>query len=42
MSAGGQVVEGVTRPLVACEKHTDKEIERAVQRVFGDQVPDED
>jgi len=37
MSAGGQEVKDSTRPLVACEKHTDKEIERAVERVFGKQ-----
>ena len=41
MSAGGKTVEGATRPLVACETHTDAQIERAVKRVFGDQVPDE-
>ena len=37
MSAGGKEVKDVTRPLVACEKHTDKEIGRAVERVFGKQ-----
>jgi len=37
MSAGGKEVKDSTRPLVACEKHTDKEIERAVERVFGKQ-----
>jgi hypothetical protein len=42
MSAGGKEVKGATRPLVACEHHTDEEIERAVKRVFGDQIPDED
>ena len=41
MSAGGKEVKGVNRPLVACEKHTDKEIERAVERVFGKQKPDD-
>lgn len=41
MTASGQVVQHATRPLVACEKHTTKEIERAVNRVFGDQVPEE-
>jgi len=41
MSAGGKEVKDSTRPLVACEKHTDKEIERAVERVFGKQK-DED
>ena len=37
MSADGKEVKDSTRPLVACEKHTDKEIERAVERVFGKQ-----
>ena len=42
MSAGGKEVKGATRPLVACEKHTDQEIERAVARVFGEQKPEDD
>lgn len=35
MSAGGKMVENTNRPLVACEKHSDEDIERAVHRVFG-------
>ena len=42
MSAGGKEVKGANRPLVACEKHTDQEIERAVQRVYGQQKPEDD
>jgi hypothetical protein len=42
MSAGGKEVKGADRPLVACEKHTDEEIGRAVKRVFGDQHPDDE
>lgn len=42
MSAGGKEVKGMDRPLVACERHTDEEIERAVRRVFGDQHPDDE
>ena len=42
MTAGGKEVKGTNRPLVACETHTVDEIERAVQRVYGDQVPDEE
>lgn len=38
MSAGGKEVKGATRPLVACEKHTDEEIQRAVKRVFGEHI----
>jgi len=41
MSAGGKEVKGQGRPLVACERHTEKEIERAVNRVYGEQ-PEED
>lgn len=35
MGAGGKPVKDTTRPLVACERHTDEEIERAVDRVYG-------
>jgi hypothetical protein len=42
MSAGAKPVKHAHRPLVACEKHTDKEIERAVERVFGKQKPEDD
>lgn len=42
MSAGGKEVKGASRPLVACERHTDAEIERAVKRVYGEQNPDDD
>jgi hypothetical protein len=37
MSEGGKPVSDQTRPLVACTRHTDKEIERAVGRVYGPQ-----
>lgn len=36
MSTGGKEVTLIDRPLVACEKHTDEEIERAVDRVYGE------
>ena len=35
MSAGGRLVPDVRRPLVACERHSEDEIERAVKRVYG-------
>lgn len=35
MSANGKKVAHPQRPLVACEKHTKEEIERAVKRVYG-------
>jgi succinate dehydrogenase/fumarate reductase-like Fe-S protein len=40
MSAGGKAVQYDKHPLVACEKHTDNEIERAIKRVFGDHLPE--
>lgn len=42
MSAGGREVKGANRPLVACDKHTDEQIERAVARVYGNQPNEED
>jgi hypothetical protein len=42
MSAGGREVKGFGRPLVACERHTEQEVERAANRVYGDQPEDED
>ena len=41
MSAGGKEVNGMGRPLVACEKHTDEEIKRAIDRVFGKHAEDD-
>jgi hypothetical protein len=35
MSAGGKLVPNVKRPLVACEKHSDAEIESAAVRAYG-------
>jgi hypothetical protein len=42
MSAGGRLVKNVQRPLVACESHTDAEVESAVTRTYGAQKDDED
>ena len=42
MSAGGKCVVNSRRPLVACEIHTDKEIEAAVARVYGPQKDEGD
>jgi hypothetical protein len=42
MSAGGVEVRGAGRPLVACERHTKEEIERAVSRVYGRQKDEDD
>ena len=42
MSAGGNEVKGYGRPLVACERHSAAEIERAVKRVYGKQREDDD
>ncbi|HLO32396.1 MAG TPA: hypothetical protein VK249_24815 [Anaerolineales bacterium] len=35
MSAGGKEVKGYGRPLVACERHTDEEVTRAADTVYG-------
>lgn len=42
MSAGGKLVPFAARPLVACEKHSDEEIESAVARVYGQPNDDDD
>ena len=36
MSMDGKKAAHPQRPLVACEKHTNEEIERAVKRVYGE------
>ena len=41
MSADGKKVSHPQRPLVACEKHSVKEIESAVARVYGQQEEDD-
>ena len=42
MSAGGRPVPHPTRPLVACDSHTEAEVEAAVNRVYGPPAEDED
>lgn len=42
MSAGGKEVKGAGRPLVACERHSDDEIARAVANVYGKQFEDDE
>jgi hypothetical protein len=42
MSAGGKSVSAAGRPLVACERHSQEEIERAIQRVYGTQYRQDD
>jgi hypothetical protein len=34
MTPGGKVVANPARPLVACEKHSDRDIEAAVERAY--------
>lgn len=41
MSTDGKKVAHAKRPLVACERHSADEIERAVKRVYGDKANDE-
>ena len=42
MTPGGKVVPNPNRALVACERHSDQEIEAAVERAYGRQEKDED
>jgi hypothetical protein len=42
MTGGGREVKGAGRPLVACETHSDEEVARAVERVYGKQNQDDD
>jgi hypothetical protein len=42
MSAGGREVKGAGRPLVACEKHSDDDVARAVANVYGKQQQDDE
>ncbi|HEX9331800.1 MAG TPA: hypothetical protein VF896_07930 [Anaerolineales bacterium] len=42
MSAGGKEVKGYGRPLVACERHTDEEIQRAATKVYGKPKDEDD
>jgi hypothetical protein len=41
MSAGAKPVNHVHRPLVACDKHSDEQIEAAVVKVYGPQKTDD-
>ena len=42
MSAGGKEVKGAGRPLVACETHSDAEVARAVETVYGPQKSEDE
>jgi len=42
MSVGGRSVADPRRPLVACERHSQEEIEAAVERVYGPLQDDEE
>jgi hypothetical protein len=42
MSAGGKLVPNEHRPLVACEKHSNGEIETAVARIYGNPKQEDD
>jgi len=42
MSAGGRLVKHPQRALVACETHSNAEIEAAVARAYGIQTEDDD
>jgi hypothetical protein len=42
MSEGGRLVRDAHRPLVACETHTNAEVEAAVARAYGSQKEEDD
>ena len=42
MSPGGKEVKGYGRPLVACERHSNEEIKRAADRVYGKSQEEDD
>jgi hypothetical protein len=42
MSAGGREVKGYNRPLVACERHSEEEVGRAADRVYGSQKTEDE
>ena len=42
MSAGGHEVKGAGRPLVACDTHSDADVARAVEMVYGQQSNEDD
>ena len=42
MSEGGRPVKHPTRPLVACESHSEAEVKAGVLRAYGPQPEDED
>lgn len=42
MSTGCKEVKGANRPLVACDIHTEEEIERAVNRVYGKSIENDE
>jgi hypothetical protein len=42
MSAGGHEVNGAGRPLVACDTHSDADVARAVEMVYGYQNREDD
>lgn len=42
MTAGGRYVPNPRRPLVACEKHSDEEVEAAVLRAYGPQKEEDE
>jgi hypothetical protein len=42
MSAGGHEVNGAGRALVACDTHSDADVARAVETVYGQQSKEDD
>ena len=42
MSPGGRRVPHPNRPLVACERHSDEDVQAAVRRAYGTQDEEDD
>ncbi len=41
MTPGGRIVPDPVRPLVACDRHSEAEVEAAVKRVYGSAETDD-
>ena len=38
LSTGAIIVPNTNRPLVACEKHSEVDVERAIEKVYGEKT----
>ncbi|HTP00366.1 MAG TPA: hypothetical protein VMJ64_03265 [Anaerolineales bacterium] len=42
MTPGGHLVPNPSRPLVACDRHSEKEVSAAVERAYGERAEQDD